>query len=393
MTKCTNHNKLLFVLNEAYFFMSHRLAVAHALRDQGFEVHVAVPEDHVWAPDDFSLDEVRKEGFAVHVIPLSRRGINPWRELLSLIAIWKLYSEIKPKAVHLLTIKPVLYGGIVARLQRISGVICGITGLGQVFISDEPQMKILRPLIVRVYRFVTNNPRCRIIVQNSDDFLALEASGAVNAEKMVLIRGSGVSMEEFSARSEAKGIPLFILPSRLIWEKGVGEFVEAARILKSRGVQARFALVGDTKSSNPRSVPEKAIENWVKEGIIEWWGRRTDMSEVMAQSRAVVLPSFYGEGVPKVLIEAAAIQRAIITTDTPGCREIVKDEVNGLLVSARNVWELASAMSRLIEDIGLCHEMGQAGRKLVGREFSEEIVIEKTLKVYSGLYIMPKPSL
>jgi glycosyltransferase involved in cell wall biosynthesis len=375
-------HSLLFVVNESYFFLTHRLALAKAAQQAGYEVHVAAPADHVWAPDDFSVEELRSAGFQIHEIPLSRRGMNPLQDLVTLVALIRLFCRLKPDVLHLLTIKPVIYGGIAARIAGVKAVVSTITGLGQVFIAKGLPASVLRWLVIRLYRLATNQKNAQVIVQNRGDRNTIIATGAVVPDKIHLIRGSGVAVNTFSYSPDEAVSPTVILPSRLIWEKGVGVFANAARILKEQGIMARFALVGDTQSSNPRAVPAATIDDWVASGILEWWGRRKDMPEVYKEASIVCLPSMYGEGVPKVLIEAAASGRAIVTADIPGCTEIVDDGVNGLVVPANDAEALAAALKRLIENVGERLAMGQRGREIVVSGFSEEQVIGETLGVY-----------
>jgi glycosyltransferase involved in cell wall biosynthesis len=377
--------RLLFVLNEGYFFLSHRMPVALAAMEAGMDVHVAVPDDHVWAPESFDLGQLQDLGVTVHTFKLSRRGINPVAEILSFIAIRRLLWQLKPDLLHLLTIKPVIYGGMAARLCRLPAVVFAVTGLGQAFSVTGLRSRLLRLGIVAAYRLATGHRNCRVIVQNRDDQRQLVETGAVQSGQIELIKGSGVSLTEFTPQPEPDERPLVILPARLIWEKGVQQFVDAARQLREEGLSARFALIGDTQPSNPRAVPEATLKEWHDSKIVEWWGRRTDMPEVIARASIVVLPSYYGEGVPKILIEAAASARPIVTTDSPGCREIVAEGVNGYLVEPQDVAGLASAIRSLLLSSEQRQEMGAAGREIVEREFSDIIVAEKTMAIYLRL--------
>jgi glycosyltransferase involved in cell wall biosynthesis len=381
----SSRKRLLFIVNEGYFFLSHRMPVVRAAIAAGMDVQVLAPSDHVWAPEGFTLDDLEKQGLIVHSYRLSRRGKNILAEFLSFLTILKMIATIKPDVLHLLTIKPVIYGGIAARLCKTPSVVFAVTGLGQAFDRGGARQNILRKAVIMAYRFVTSHPNCKVIIQNSDNRAQLIKSRAVKEENLVLIKGSGVSMGEFTPSPEPPGPQLLILPARLIWEKGVREFVHAAAQLKLQGLDARFALVGDTQPSNPRAVPAEEIEKWVSEGAVEWWGRRTDMPAVIAQSSVVVLPSFYGEGVPKILIEAAASGRPIVTTDSAGCREIVMDRINGYLAKPKDVESLANAMKKLIMSAELRNSFGEAGRNLVEDQFSDTIVSKKTMDVYLGL--------
>ncbi len=377
--------RLLYIVNETFFFYSHRLPVARAARDAGYEVHVAAPDDHVWAPADFDIAALTAEGFVYHRIPLRRRGTNPFQEAATFLALLRLVRRLRPALVHTLTIKPVIYGGLAARLSGVPGLVSAVTGLGQVFTARDLKHRLIRPLVVLAYRAVMAGRSGRVIVQNPDDGARLVAEGCLPQDRLRLIRGSGVDLEEFSATPEEDGAPLFVLPARLIWEKGVGEFVEAARRLRADGRVARFALIGNTAPSNPRAVPEATLRAWHEEGVIEWWGRRTDMPAIFAACHGVCLPSTYGEGVPKVLIEAASSGRAIVTTDIAGCREIVRDGVNGLLVPPGDVAALTAALGRLIDDPGERRRLGGNGPGEVAAGFSATDVVRQTLDVYAEL--------
>jgi glycosyltransferase involved in cell wall biosynthesis len=234
------------------------------------------------------------------------------------------------------------------------------------------------------YRRLLSGEGKRLILQNPDDVRLFVSLGLAREDSIRLIRGSGVDTHRFAPVPEPDGAPLVILPARMLWDKGVGEFVAAARILRQRGVQARFALVGDTDEENPASISQGQLESWARDGVVEWWGRRDDMPEVLRRSALVCLPS-YREGLPKALLEAASCGRAIVTSDVPGCREIVHHDHNGLLVPAQNADVLADALARMLEQPEERHRMGRNGRELVLGEFSQESVSQATLAVYHEL--------
>ena len=236
--------RLLYIVNETYFFMSHRASLAAAAQQAGYEIHVAGPSDHVWAPDDFTIDSLGHAGFIYHDIPLSRRGTKPLQELATARAIFRTCRRVRPDLVHLLTIKPVLYGGIAARLVGVPALVSGVTGLGQVFVASGPRAALLRRAVAFGYRMTCGHPSSRIIVQNAGDRDIIANIARIPPEQIALIRGSGVSLEAYPATVPTDDVEaLVILPARLIWEKGVGEFVAAARTLREQGVAARFALV------------------------------------------------------------------------------------------------------------------------------------------------------
>ncbi len=331
------------------------------------------------------------EAAGIRIIPLDlqRRSLNPFRELKTLLAIINVYKREKPDIVHQVAMKPVLYGSVAARLVGCTRVVNALAGLGFVFSSEQLKARLIRPLIARCLKLILRLKGNRLILQNPDDINQFVSSGLVDADSVFLIRGAGVDTDTYSVSTFSTGSPLVLLASRLLWDKGINEFVQAAELLQKRGVTARFVLVGDVDVENPGSIPVETLMSWNKSGVIEWWGRRSDMPQVFAQAHLVCLPSTYGEGIPKVLIEAAACGRPVVTTDMPGCREIVRHNENGLLVPPKNAVALADALQQLLENPDLRWKMGSRGRKIVEQEFAQEFVIEQTLALYRS--ILEKP--
>jgi glycosyltransferase involved in cell wall biosynthesis len=378
--------KILFVLNESYFFLSHRLPVARAVQQSGTEVHVAAPPEHVWAPPGFSTTELEDQGFVFHPIPLSRRGTNPVADLRTLVALLRLYRRLRPAMIHHLTIKPNVYGGIAARLAGVPKVVFSVTGLGQIFVGKGFAAAVQRVIVSTLLRISMAHPNCRVIFQNSADRDEFLARKIVRPSDARVILGSGVDIGRFKATGISEtDTPVVVLCARLIWEKGVGEFVEAARTLRKEGVEARFALVGDTNPTNSRSVPRETLEAWVRENLVEWWGFRQDMDGVLAQSNIVCLPSTYGEGVPKILLEAAASARPIVTTDIAGCRDAIENGISGLLVPPGDTDSLADALRTLLADPEKRRKMGAAGRRLAEQKFDDRTTAAMTVQVYEEL--------
>jgi glycosyltransferase involved in cell wall biosynthesis len=223
------------------------------------------------------------------------------------------------------------------------------------------------------------------IFQNREDKALLERLGCVDPSASVLIRGSGVDIDAFAPSAELPGPPLFVLPARMLWSKGVGQFVEAARLLRSRDIKARFALCGSLDETSLDAVPRHQLESWTREGVVEWWGHRDDMAQVYRDAHVITLPTYYGEGLPKVLLEACASGRAVLATDIAGCREAVSAGQNGLLVPAKDVPALADAMSRLATDEALRRTLASRGREMVAEELSVQHVVKATLAVYDSL--------
>lgn len=370
--------KLLFVVTEDWYFCSHRLALAQWLGTRGYDVTVATRvREHG--------ETIRAAGIQLIPIDFDRRGKNPWREALFVARLTGIYRTARPDIVHHVGLKPVLYGSVAAMIAGVPGVVNALAGLGYVFSSRQLAARLLRSGVRLAFRLLFSRANTRIIVQNPNDLETLANTCGVPRSRLRLIRGSGVNMDHFRPLPEPDTIFVALFASRMLWDKGVDDFVEAARILKGQGIHARFVLAGQGDPGNPTSVPEDQLRAWQKEGVAEWWGARDDMPAVLAQSHVVCLPTSYGEGVPKVLIEAAASGRPIVASDVPGCREIVRPEENGILVPPRNPVALAQALRRLHGDPGLRQRMGETGRRLAVGEFSVERVNRDTAKVYEEL--------
>ena len=371
--------RLLFLVNIPRFFMSHRLALALAARDAGHEVHVAT-SDH----DRENVARIRATGLTWHGLPLHQHGTNPMLELGALGSILGLYRELRPDLVHHVTVKALLYGNLAARLSGVPAVVNTVSGLGYVFSSRDRRSRLLRGAVSQGYRLLLRHPNACTIFQNPDDRQHFVQRGLVRAGQTRVIRGSGVDVRLFSPQPEPGGIPRVLFVGRLLWQKGLAEFVEAARRLRQEGVIGRLAIAGYGEPGNPDNVPETTLAAWQEDGLVDWLGQRDDMPQVYAGAALVCLPS-WREGVPRALIEAAACGRALVASDVPGCREIVEHGVNGLLVPPRDAASLADALRRLLEDTALRRRMGAAGRELAVQEFSLERVNAETLALYDSL--------
>lgn len=378
--KVYNRNKkfhILYLINEDWAFWSHRLPIARAMRDAGFEITVATRIDR-------HRERMEAEGFNVIPIHLRRGNKNILKEILSIRDIIKVYLIKKPDIVHHVAMKYILYGSLAARIAGVPIVVNAFTGLGFVFIACDWKTSILQRLITLVLRYGFFLKNTISIFQNPDDLKFFINSDIIKEEKTVLIRGSGVNTSLFVDLPEPSGIPVITMASRMLWDKGVGDLVEATKQIKEDGINCHVVLAGSPDPENPTSVPEDVLNNWHSKGIVRWIGHREDIPNIFAKSNIVVLPS-YREGLPKVLLEAASCGRPIIATDVPGCREIVRHNVNGILVPLRDPRSLANALKMLIENPVLRVKMGAQGRKIVETEFSEEIVVKKTLEVYKRL--------
>jgi glycosyltransferase involved in cell wall biosynthesis len=369
--------KLLFVVNVDFFFISHRLPIAMRALQQGYEVHIATGLTN-------GLEELQSRGLIVHPLSLDRRSMGIFSNVLTFFQILRVFLKLRPDVVHLVSIKPVLLGGIAARLAAIPCVVAAISGLGFVFISHGFKATVRRTFIGWFYRLALSHKNLKAIFQNEDDLAILSDISNLPNEKANLIRGSGVDLTLYSPSPLREGVPNVVLAARLYAEKGVREFVEAARTLKSVGSNANFVIVGEPDQDNPAAISTNELNQWTSEGVIEWWGHRNDIPEVFANSFIVVLPS-YREGFSKVLTEAAACGRAVITSDVPGCRDAIEPGVTGLLVPMRDIKALAAAIRFLLDNPSLCEEMGRAGRKLAECSFDIQKVVSQHMLIYDEL--------
>jgi glycosyltransferase involved in cell wall biosynthesis len=372
--------RVLIVANVGWAFLMHRMPVALAAKNAGYEVHVATALDA--RLDAKTPETLAAAGLVLHRTNFSRGGVHPIEVIRDLLALIRIYREVRPDVVHLVTMKPVLFGGLVCRLLGHKATVFAIPGRGLVFSATGFLGWLRRKIVVLTYRLCYRPGRSRVIVQNVEDRDYFIENSIFRAEDVRLIRGAGVDVSQFEPLPEPTGKVTVVLASRMLREKGISDFVDAARLLKQQNVDARFVLVGEPDAGNPHSHTDEELAAWAREGIVEWLGLRTDIPKIFASAHIICLPTYYGEGVPKVLIEAAAAGRAIVTTNIPGCRDIVRHEDNGLLVRPRDVPGLATALRRLIEDPATRRRMGESGRRRVEQEFTVQIVTAQTLAIY-----------
>ena len=368
---------IMFVVNAPEFFLSHRLPVAIAAQKAGFEVHVATA-------DGSDVQRIQSNGFIHHVVPFTRSGHNPFYEFVALLRLALLFKRIKPNLVHLVTIKPVLYGGIAARLVGIDCVVHAVSGLGTVFLAESMIARIRLRLVISIYRIALKQKRLAVISQNIDDNQLLKRIKSLEKTQARIIPGSGVRLSEYPFLPEPDGTTIVIMAARLLKDKGVVEFIEAAKLLKSRGLSIEMRLAGSPDFGNPTSVTRSDIDQWKREGNVVFLGHRTDIAAQYAAANIVCLPS-YREGLPKCLIEAAACGRAIVTTDVPGCRDAILPSITGLLVPVKDHIALADAIQILINEPSLRKQMGEAGRQLAQNKFTLEKVVKEHLEIYQEL--------
>lgn len=367
---------ILFLVSEDWYFCSHRLPMARAARDAGARVMVACRvKDHA--------DHIRAEGFHLYPISLNRSGRNPLADLSAILEIRRLYAEVEPDLVHQVAMKPVLYGSIAAWLAGVPFVVNAMAGLGFLFISGGLFARIARPVIATLFKVILNRRNTCLIVQNPDDRELFVTGIDVQPERIRIIRGSGVDIDRFQPNPEPDGPVVATCVSRMLWDKGIGELVEAARILKGQGRDIIVRLVGPT-DDNPASIPQEALDHWNDEGIVDTHGPADNIAELYAGSHIAVLPS-YREGLPKSLLEAAACGRAMVATDVPGCREICRNGETGISVPVCDPESLAQAIATLADDAPLRNRYAAAARHAAETEFAETVIVEETLALYRNL--------
>ena len=366
--------RLLYLVSDAGYFLAHRAALAKAARKAGWEVTVAT------APDPRQA-EIEALGFPVRQVPFNRHGMDPLAELKTLRAIRALYREAKPDLVHHVTLKAALLGGLAARLERVPARVHSITGLGHAFTESGLKWRLFQALVRRWVAFVTPGD-ARIVTEHATDLATIARDPAVKARGRVIL-GSGVDLDLFAEAPQPPRPPVrFLLASRLIEKKGIADYARAGAALRGKGLPVEFLLAGAPDESAPGAVSRARLEAWHANGDLIWLGARGDMPDLMASCHAIVLPSRYGEGVPRCLIEGAAVGRALIASDLPGCKEIVKDGESGIIVPQGDWQALARAAERLVLEPETCAAMGKAGRRHAETGFGDATVARATLAVY-----------
>jgi glycosyltransferase involved in cell wall biosynthesis len=359
--------------------MAHRLRIARAALAAGYDVTVIAAEEHGYG------GRIEAEGFRFFAVPVVRGSLNIRKEMATLLALRQIYRRVRPDLLHHVSVKPVIYGSIAARLAGVPAVINAVTGQGYMSGASGLKGTAIRVAARTAFLAAFSAPHTRVIFENPDDLNAFVSHRLIARERAVLIKGSGVDAGRFTPAPEPPGTPVVLFAARLLWSKGLGVLVDAVGLLRQRGVELRLVIVGMPDAQNPDSIPVAVLEDWVAQGIAEWWGQRDDMPAVFHSAHVVALPSAYGEGVPVALIEAAASGRAIVTTDMPGCREIVRDGINGRLVPKNDARALADAVGELVDSQALRERMGAAGREIALNEFADQVVVESTMRLYDEL--------
>lgn len=379
--------KIILFANSDWYLYNFRLSLAKALQGLGYEVLLISP------PGPFGM-RLQSEGLRWQPLPMERQSLNPLRELRLLIFLWRLFRRERPALVHNFTIKSVVYGSLAAIFARVPVRVNAVAGMGYVFTNNALKARLLRPLVRALMKGVLGGERSRLILQNSDDVSAFAEARLIRGDRVRLIKGSGVNLERFQPgdrNRQAGGQMRVVLAARLLWDKGVAEYIAAARCLRGEGLPIHFMLAGSPDAGNPAAIPQGTLDEWTREGVVELLGQVSDMPALFANVDVAVLPS-YREGLPKSLIEAAACALPLVTADVPGCREVVTHEVDGLLVPVKDANALANAVKRLYINPLLAQQLGRKARQRAMEEFDERMVISQTIEVYKEIAGIITPS-
>lgn len=378
------NKKLLFLVTELGYFCSHRLNLALEAKRAGFDVGVVT---NCELRSNLSRYEIHLKELEIYHLPFHRSRLNPFAEIKTLGQIWKIYRQIRPDIVHHVALKPVIYGTFCALLAGIPHIVNALGGMGYLFTHRSVKSLIIRPFLAFAFWILLNNRHCALILQNPDDVELM--TSFIDRDKICLIRGAGVDLKMFHPSDEPPSPPITaLMVSRLLWSKGIGELVEAARILKKQGFPLQIQVAGDIDALNPASISPATLMSWKEENVVTWLGAVEDTPPLYANCHIAVLPS-YREGLPKSLLEAAACGKPIVTTDVPGCREVVNQRENGFLVPAKNAVALAKALKELGELSEVRVRMGQVSRQIAEQEFDEKKIIAETLAIYN---VMQEPT-
>ncbi len=377
--------KFILFANTDWYLYNFRLSTALQLKSMGMEVAMMSP------PGDFGA-RFAAHGIRWLPVPMERASLNPLREAGTMMRIVQLLREEKPDLLHSFTLKCAVYGALAARAARVPATVNAVTGLGFVFASERAKARMLRPLVSTLMRGALGGQRSRVILQNPDDAEAFERARLAPSHNIRLIRSSGVDIQRFRLREPVtEHRPLrVLLAARLLWEKGIQEYVDASLMLKAQGRDIEFLLAGEPDPGNPQSVSREDVRAWHAQGIVRWLGHVDDMPALLRSVDVMALPSYYREGVPKSLIEAGACGVALVTTNMPGCREVVTcDGEDGLHVEPRSAQSLAHVLARLDDDRELLRRLGERARERALSDFDERVVIRKTCEVYRELLPLP----
>ena len=375
-----NKKKILFVVNELNFFLSHRLSIAKEASRKGYLVHLAIENKKLTKVENEHLKD-----FQIHNYYVSRSNLNVIFEIYTFISLFLLIKRINPQLVHLITMKPIIYGGIINRILNIKSQVISVTGMGYIFINKQKiRIKLLNFIVKNLLKFAINHKNQKIIVQNNSDLNEFLRLKKISDKNFILIPGSGVNLNLFNYVPENEKNNLIIMVCRLLKDKGVYEFIEAEKKIRNKNIKARFWLVGNIDLSNPSSLTSKDIEKIKEDSKVKFLGFRKDISRLYKYSNIAVLTS-YREGFPKSLIEASACGRPIITTDVPGCRDSIINNVTGILINKKNSQQLCDAIELLLKNDTLRKKMGYQARINAENKYNINDVISKHMEIYNNL--------
>ena len=369
--------RLLFVITEDWFFTSHFIERAVAAKQAGYEVAVATRVR-------LHGSKISDAGIEIFPIEFSRRGLNPLTEIRTAWRLRHIVRKFAPDVIHNIALKPVVVGTLGEHLAGHKRIVNAPVGMGYLFSSQDRQATMLRPIFLFILRRFLNPSGSQVIIENPDDYSSLIDQKMVRPDSLTLIKGAGVDTKLFAFVPEPAEPLVVTVVARMLRDKGVSEFVEAAALIQKSRPETVFQLIGMPDEGNPTSFSLAQLEDWVRSGAVKWLGHQDNIAEQLAKSHIICLPS-YREGLPKSLIEALASGRPVVTTDVPGCREVVSHGINGFLVQPRDSHALAEALMNLISDKSLRERMGRLGRERAEQEFSSEIIIGQTLHVYESM--------
>ncbi len=372
--------KLLIIVNVDWFLYSHRLPIVLEAKKKGYEVHIATN-----ITDITKKNLLTKKGIYIHQLTFDRSGRDLRKICSVFFQILILLAKIKPNILHLVTIQPVLLGGIAARIIGIDKLVFAISGLGHTFLSNNFFSSTRRFLILKIYKFALAHKKRIVIFQNSSDHDFLSKKCSISSSESIIIPGSGVDLEKFKYSELPNCIPTILMASRLLISKGIYEFIDAAKIIKSKNLKVKFQLAGKPDLYNPLSISYKEINNWVENGYIQYLGFKNNLHQIIPKCHIVVLPSYYPEGLPKIICEASACGRPVITTNNPGCKDAVINGKTGILVRKKNAAELAKAIIHLINNESSLKKMSIAARNRAEKMFDIKNIVEKHIDIYEYL--------
>lgn len=369
-----NLTRILFVISEDWALMSHRFHLVEAAVRAGYEVAVAT---------NFSIhrSKIKNTGAKTYHWPLNRGTFSLIQAFKSIVSLKSIIHEFQPDLVHAVAQKPVLYSGLISKMTKNIKFVGALGGLGFIFRSKKLNARLLAFFLKPLLKFIFNSSRAMLILQNPEDKLFFEVNSISNQKNLKLIKGSGVEINKFTPSPLPKSAPIIMMPARLLWDKGIEEFSELSKRFKMKNQEAKFVLVGDFDPHNPEAVPKEYIYDLVKDGFIEYWEKQEKMEKIYPKALVVCLLSYH-EGLPKVLLEAASAARPVVAFDIPGCREIVRNNINGKLVPFGDIAKLEECIFELIQNPNLCSRLGLEGRQIALSEFSDEIINQQTFRVW-----------